>query len=70
MNGSGKLAEADLRALGHHGNILDAQRRAVLGRDDRVFDVLHIPYQSHFTNVDLLQARFDEAAAGVDIVVA
>ena len=41
----------------------------VLGLDDGVFDVLRGGHQSHGAHVDLLQARFDEAPAGVDVVV-
>ena len=66
---AGELAQPDLRPLRHHGDILHAQRRAVLGREHRVLDVVHVADQAHFAHVDLLQAGFDEAAAGVDVVV-
>ena len=36
---------------------------------DRVFDIVHVPDQPHFPDVDLLQAGFEEAAAGIDVVV-
>ncbi len=32
-------------------------------------DVVHVLHQADGAHVDLLQARFDEAAAGVDVVV-
>ena len=64
-----ELAEPDLRALRDDGDILHAQRRAALGHEDGVFDIVHVPDQAHFPDVDLLQAGFDEAAAGIDVVV-
>ena len=69
MNRAAELAEADLGALRHHGNILHPQRRAALGHNHGVFDIGHVPDEPDFANVDLLQARLNEAAAGVDIVV-
>ena len=39
MDGSGELAQPDLRALRHDGDILHPQRSAALGREDSVFDV-------------------------------
>ncbi len=69
MNGSGKLAEPDLRALGNDGNVLHAERRAVLGEDDGLFDIVDAIDQADFAHVDLLQAFLDEAAAGVGVVV-
>ncbi len=65
----GELAQADLRALGDDGDVLHAERSAVLGRDHRVFDVLYVLDQAHFLNVDLLQAGFDKASAGIGVVV-
>ena len=69
MNGSGELAEPDLRALRDDGDIFYAERSAVLGGDDCVFDVLDVRDQSHFPDIDLLQAGFDKAAARIRIVV-
>ena len=37
--------------------------------DHRVLDVVHVLDQTHFAHVDLLQAGFDEAAAGIGVVV-
>jgi hypothetical protein len=64
-----ELAQPDLRTLRHHGDISHADGSAVLGRDHRVLDVLYVPDQAHFLNIDLLQAGFDKAAAGVGVVV-
>ena len=69
MNGSGKLSEANLRTLRNHGNILHPERRAILGHDDRPFDVLDTVDQPDGAHVDLLQTLLDEASAGVHIVV-
>ena len=38
MNGAAKLTQPDLRTLGHDGNVLDANGRAVFGQDDGVFE--------------------------------
>jgi hypothetical protein len=51
------------------GNVFDPQRRAVLGRDDGLLDVLGAVDQSDGAHVDLLQAFLDEASAGVHVVV-
>src|SRR5271169_433219 len=68
VKGSRKLTEANLRTLRNHGNVLDPQRRAILGYDDGAFDVLGTVDQSHRPHVDLLQTLLNEAAAGVDVV--
>ena len=53
----------------HDRDILHVQRRSVLGREHRVFDVAHVLDQAHFAHIDLLQAGLNEAAAGVGVVV-
>src|SRR5437660_90546 len=50
-------------------NIPNTQRGTALRRDDGVFDVVDVSDQADFTDVDLLQSRFDEAAACVDVVI-
>ena len=50
-------------------DILDADGRAVLARDDGLLDVLHAVDQADGADVDLLQALLNEAAAGVHVVV-
>src|SRR5579863_6526709 len=70
MNRARELAEPDLRPLGHYGNIADAERSAILGREHCVFDIANGSHQSNFPDIDLLLARFDETAACVYIVVA
>src|SRR5258708_39699305 len=69
MDRPGELAQANLRPLGDDGDVLHPQRSTALGHDDRVRDVLDVPDQSHFPNIELLETRFDEAAARVGIVV-
>ena len=51
------LAEPDLRSLLHHGNILDADRRARLRLDQRVFNLLHVLIKALRLHVDLLRRR-------------
>ncbi len=63
------LPESNARTLGHGADIFDAQRRAVLRFDDRVFDVLDVGNQADGAHVDLLQAGFDEAPAGIHVVI-
>ena len=67
--GLADLAEADLGALRHGGDVFDAQRGAVLRLEDGVFDVVDVAVEADFADVDLLLALLDEAAAGVDVVV-
>src|SRR5580704_3792076 len=69
MNRASKLAESNFRALGHDGNILDSERRAILGSEDGVFDITDGSDQSNFADIDLLLAGFDETAARIYIVV-
>src|SRR5271169_3074840 len=63
MNGTGKLAEADLRALRDDSNIFYPERRAALCRNDSVFDIPHVFDEAHLPNIDLLKSRLDETAA-------
>ena len=42
VDGARELAQPDLRPLRHHRDILHAQRRAALGGEDRVFDVVDV----------------------------
>ena len=51
-----ELAQPDLRPLLHHRDVADPQRRAVLGREHGVLDVVHGLDQADFAHVDLLQA--------------
>lgn len=53
----------------HHRDILHANRRSALGRDNCVFDVAYGSHQAHFADVDLLQPGLDEAAARIGIVI-
>src|SRR3974390_1161948 len=69
MNGAAKLAKADLGALSDHRDVLNPQGGARLGNQGGVLDVGDISDQADGTNVDLLQARFDETAPGVGVVV-
>src|SRR5713226_768740 len=69
MNRPGELAQPDLWALRDDRDILHPQRSSAFGHDDRVRDVLYVPDQTHFPNIDLLQAGFDKAPARVGIVV-
>ena len=64
-----ELAQTYLRALRYDGDVLDPHGRAVLGRDDRILDVLHVADQPDRAHVDLLHARLYEAAARVHVVV-
>ncbi len=68
MNGSGKLTEPNLWALRNHRNIFHPQRRAALGHDDCLGDVLRTVDQSDSAHVDLLQTLFDEASSGIAVV--
>ena len=63
-----ELAEPNLRALVDDGDVLDPERGAALGHDDRVLDVLDVSDLAHFANVDLLQPGLDEAAPSIGIV--
>ena len=64
-----KLAQPDLRALRYDGNVFHPKRRAALGCNDRVLDVLEVLDQTHFPDIDLLQPGFDEAAARIGVVI-
>src|ERR1035438_5126308 len=62
------LPEADLGALCDSGDVLDADGGSALRFDEGFLDVAHGPELAHGADVDLLQAGFDKAAAGVDVV--
>ena len=64
-----ELAQTDLRTLLHDRDIFDLQRRPGLGREHGVFDVVDVRDEADFADVDLLQAGFDETAAGVGVVI-
>ncbi len=53
----------------NYPNVLHPHRRAILGQDDRLGDVLRAIHQSHGAHVDLLQAFLDKTSACVRIVV-
>ena len=63
------LAQPDLRTLRHRRDVVDAQRRAILGLDNGVLDVVDVRHQTDCPHVDLLQPFLDKAAAGVGVVV-
>src|SRR5579863_1101224 len=65
---SSELSQPDLGALRHHSNVLHTQRRAIFRRNDRAFNVFDVADESYRAHVDLLQALFDEAAAGIQVV--
>ena len=69
MSGSADLAEANLRALGDGGDVLDLDGRAVGVFDDGVLDVLHAGVEAQRLHIDLLRALLDKAAAAVGVVV-
>ena len=63
------LAQANLGTLGNGGDVLDAQGCAGLSLEDCLFDVVDVPVETDFADVDLLLALLDEAAAGVGVVI-
>src|ERR1039457_343539 len=65
----GKLSQAYLRTLCNHGDIANAERRAVLRQNHGILDIVNIPHQTHFPNIDLLQTGFDEASTSIGVVV-
>src|SRR5579864_565481 len=69
MNRSRKLAKPNLRSLRYDPNVLYTYWRPGFRQNHRVFDVLNVPDQADFANIDLLQARLDETAARIAIVV-
>ena len=69
MNGFGKLPQPNFRTLRNDRNILHPKRRAILGDDDRLCNVLGPVHQSDGAHVDLLQTFLYETAACVGIVV-
>ena len=69
MDGPAELAEPDLRTLQDCGNVLDPHRRAVLRRDDGLFNVFRRSHKPHGAHVDLLGARLDETAARIHVIV-
>ena len=68
VRGAADLAEANLGSLHDGGDVLDADRRAVLRLDHGVLDVLHGAVEAERLHVDLLRALFDKAAAAVGVV--
>ncbi len=69
MNRLPDLAQADLSALCNCPDVFDSDRRPALRLDNRVLDVAHGLDLSDGANVDLLQAGFHKAAAGVHVVI-
>ena len=67
--GLADLAEADFGPLHNGCNVPDAQRRAALGFEDGLLDVVDAGEEADLADVDLLLALLDEVAAGVDVVV-
>src|SRR5207244_13630144 len=64
-----KQATQVVRTRGDYRTVRNSQRRAALGRNTRAFDIVDVLDEADFTDVDLLQSRFDEAAARVDVVI-
>ena len=69
VNGLADLSEADARALGDGGDVFHAKDGAIFGGDGGLFDVRDVGEEADYADVDLLEARFDEAATGVGIIV-
>ena len=67
--GAGELAEPDFWALRNDGDVFNAERRAILGENDGLLDVVDFIDLPDFADVDLLQAFLNETAAGVGVVV-
>ena len=63
------VAEADLRPLGDFANVFYAERGTGLRLEDSLFDTMYAAEKPEGADVHLLLADFDEAAAGVDVVV-
>jgi hypothetical protein len=56
-DGLGELAQADFRALLDDRDVFHADRSSILGRDDRVPNVLHVLHETHFLNTSTSFAR-------------
>ncbi len=64
----GHVAQTNLGALRHLGDVLHPQGGPFLRLQDGLLDVADIAEKAERADVHLLQARLHEAAAGVDIV--
>src|SRR5260370_20731657 len=62
------LAESNLWTLYHGSNIFNPQPSAGLALENCLFDVLDISVKADLTNINLLLALLDEAAAGVRVI--
>jgi hypothetical protein len=69
MTRASELAQTNLGSLLDDCDVFDLQTGPGLGGQHRIFDVVDIPHQTHFAHVDLLQSRFNEAAACIGVVV-
>src|SRR5580658_9152304 len=69
MIGSGHMAQSNLGTPLHDCDVLYTNWSPIRGRQHGVLDVLHIAEKSECADVELLQALFNEAAAGVHVVV-
>src|SRR5215469_17510356 len=69
MNGLADLSEPDLRSLGDHRDIFYPYCGAPLGFENGCSDVLHVPHEPYFANVDLLRPLFYKAASPIRIGV-
>src|ERR1700722_5046211 len=63
------LSQTNARALGYGGDVFHAKGGTVFRGEDGLLDVLDVAEQAHDADIDLLQAGFDEATAGVGVVV-
>src|SRR5262249_22277207 len=63
------MSQPDLRPLGYGSDFCDVDGGAVLRFDDNLADVARVPNQPDGADIDLLQARLNETAARVYIVV-
>src|SRR5215510_1777034 len=62
-------AQPDLRTLRYDRDVSDTKRRSILRLDDSVFNVVDIVDQADGTHIYLLQARFNETAAGIQVII-
>ena len=67
--GPGHVPQPDLRALRHLRDIFYPQRGAGLRFQDGLLDIQYVAEEPERANIHLLQAFFDKAAAGIDVVV-
>src|SRR5580704_15595519 len=69
MYGAGHMAQANLFALLHYSNVLNAKSSSGLSLQYRLLDILHVSVEPDFANIHLLQSGLDKTAACIDVVV-